>query len=130
MLQLKTKLKYAILFALTFAILTGISFLAGLFASIQMAPPPVAEAMVDYTGFVPVMMIGAFILNLLQTFLLLWLYSAHKKWCWPVTLILALFLGGLASFFSFWLIWVLVTLANLLLSFVLFRFAELKNLKA
>lgn len=125
----KHKLKYAALFALSFAVLTTISFLAGIFINIQLAPPPVAQAISAFIGFAPTMFVGGLILGLIQTLFILWLYDRHRKWFWPTALILALLFGGLASFFSLWLIWILVTLSNIVLAFIMSRFLELRSLK-
>lgn len=129
MLHFKTKLKYALIFALCFAVLTGISFLAGLFLNIQMAPPPVAQGLVELTSFTPIMVIAAFILGLIQTFINLWIHHAAPKWLWPISLIIAILIGGAASFFSLWVVWACVTLSNALLTLVMIRFLELRLLK-
>lgn len=128
-MSLKSKLIYALFFAITFAILTAVSFLAGLYIDTTLAPPPVAQALGDLLNFVPIMTIGALIFGFAQTFLSEWLYQYHHKWFWPLTLILALLIGGLTSFFSLWLVWTLVTVANLVLNFVMTRFIELRQMK-
>lgn len=128
-MNLKSKLIYAFFFAISFAILTAVSFLAGLYIDISFAPPPVAEALTDLLNFVPIMTIGALIFGFAQTFLSEWLYQHHQKWFWPLTLILALLIGGLTSFFSLWIVWALVSVANLALNFVVTRFIELHQMK-
>ena len=130
MLHMRIKLKYALCFALSFAMITGVSFVAGLALNIQFAPPPVAQALGDLFNFTPIVSIVALVLGFIETFLTLWLALHHRKWLWPVTLILSVIFGGLASFFSLIGVWILVGLANLLLTWVMTRFLELRQLKA
>lgn len=125
----KHKMKYAALFALSFAVLTTLCFLSGIFINIELAPPPVAQAISAFIGFAPTMFIGALILGVIETFLVLWLYEKQRKWFWPAYLIIAILLGGLASFFSLWLIWILVALSNIVLTFIMARFLELRQFK-
>lgn len=128
-MHLQTKLKYAALFALSFAVLTGLAFLAGLFLNIEFAPSPVAMALFDLAGFAPIMTVGALILGFAEAFLGLWLYHSRRNWFWPVVLILSIIFGGLASFFSLWIVWVFVAIACLLLNLIMVRFIELREFK-
>ncbi len=128
-MDLKMKLKYASLFALSFAVLTALAFLAGLFMNIEFAPAPVAQALFDLVTFAPVMAIGALIISFAQVFLSLWLHTLHQKWFWPLNMIIAIILGGLGSFFSLWLVWILIAVANGLLNLIMLRFLELCHLK-
>ncbi len=127
-----SKLKYAICFAASFAVLTLISFLAGLFIVTQYAPPPIANSLLELFGFSPPIFIGALILGLAQAFLSLWVAQHHIRWFWLINVIIAIALGCLASFFSLqtlWIIWGLVTVANLLLNLLMLRFLELRQFK-
>ncbi len=131
MLHFKVRLKYATLFALSFAVFATLSFAADLLLNIEFAPPPVASALFDLINFTPIVFIGGLIFGFAQTFLSLWV-NAHaklQKWFWPVTFILAVALGGLASFFSLLTVWALVALANLIITFIMLRFLELRTLK-
>lgn len=129
MLTLPNKLKYAAFFALSFAVLAGMAFLAGLSLNIQFAPPPVAQALTDLFAFAPIITIAALVLSFIQAFLALWLATHHKKWFWPTAIVLAIIFGGLASFFSLFGVWVIVTIINIALNLVMIRFLELRQFK-
>jgi len=130
-LHFKTKLKYAILFAISFAVLTSLSFAGGLLLNIEFAPPPVSQALFDLISFMPIIFIASLILGFLESFLLLWLAQHHHpKWLWIITLVLAIILGGLASFFSLVTVWVLTAIANLVLTYIMVHFLECRLPKA
>jgi hypothetical protein len=114
-MQLSTKIKLVLIHAVLFGILAFLSFLGALTLYMQFVPEPLSSALGDLNYFAPIVAIGALIFGALQAILNLWLF--HKKFTlfWIVNVIIALLLGGLASFFAIWIIWTLITLLNLFL---------------
>ncbi len=129
MLYIQTKLKYAILFAISFALLTGMAFLAGLALSIMFAPPPIAQALTDLYAFAPLFTITALIASFIEVFLNLWLALHHRKVLWPVVVVLSLLFGAGGIIFSLFT-GIIIFIANLAFTLVMVRLLELRQLKA
>lgn len=118
-MKFTTQFRLVFTHGVLFALLTALGFLGSLALYIQFVPQPLASALSDLTYFVPMVALGALILGMLQGVVVLWLHAKNQNLFWVVQVILALTFGGLASFFSIWLIWVVVALINLFLVWVL-----------
>ena len=109
------KIRLIITHGLLLGLLTALSFWGALKLYINFVPRPLGAAFKDLNNFTHIVGIGALILGCLQAMLLLYVYPRHQSWYWVLGIALAFLFGGLASFFSIWPIWVLVSLVSLLL---------------
>ncbi len=114
-MKLSATFRWVLVHAVLFGVLTFLSYLGVLALYIQFAPGPVASAMADLNIFAPMMGVGAFVVGVLQALLNLWLRQKSFGVFWFVNAVLALLFGGLVSFFSMWVIWLMVTLLNVFL---------------
>ena len=114
-MKLSAKFRLVLVHALLLGVLTFLSFLGALTLYLQFMPGPVASAMMDLTEFAPIMGVGGFVIGIIQALLNLWLYQKNFAAFWVVNAILVVLFGGLASFFSIWVIWLIITLLNVFL---------------
>ena len=119
-MKLIVKLRLILVHGVLLGLLTFFGFLGALMLYMQFVPTPVAAALNDLSYFAPIMGIGAGVLGLVQALLFLWIYSKQKPLIyWGLGLILAVLFGGLASFFSIWMIWLVVAVISLFLDWLL-----------
>lgn len=114
-MKLSATFRWVLVHAVLFGVLTFLGYLGVLALYIKFAPGPVASAMSDLNIFAPMMGVGAFVVGVVQALLNLWLYRKGFVVFWLVNVPLALLFGGLVSFFSMWVIWLMITLLNVFL---------------